>query len=64
MTDMGYVIKENGYYIPKMVHDARGWHKEAKTWKTESAAKAWVTRRMNELGENACKFTFEIKKHW
>ena len=51
-------------FIKKMVHTCRGWHAESKTWKTEKAAKAWITRRMNELKgtENENHWTYEIVK--
>lgn len=67
-----FAIKETvnatGYtdYIPKMVNTARGWKVEAKSWKTEAAAKAWISRRMKELAEhgNENKFSYEIVVHW
>lgn len=65
MTNRGYIIKENGRAVSHLVNTARyGWTRETKTWKTESAAKAWVTRRIKQIGEKACDYTFEIKEHW
>lgn len=51
-------------YIKKSVHTTRGWFTESKTWKTEKAAKAWITRRENELKGtiNEGKWSYEIVK--
>ncbi len=35
--------------ITNLVRTSRGYHREEKTFKTESSAKAWIKRRMNEL---------------
>lgn len=65
----GYIIREtcNGRTreIKTSVKDYRqGWIIVAKTWKTESSARAWITRRIKQLGENANQYKFEIKEHW
>lgn len=58
-TKTGYTA-----FIKKMVHTSRGWFEESKTWKTEKAAKTWITKRMNELAgtSNENTWKFEIVK--
>lgn len=65
-----YTIKETvnatGYvsYISVAKHTSRGWTKESKKFKTEKAAKSWITRREKELAGTCMENTwsYEIVK--
>lgn len=65
-----FEIKETnlvtGYsrHIVVAKHTSRGWTTVAKQFKTEAAAKSWITRRNKELagGKNANTWSFEIVK--
>ena len=60
-----YGIRENHDGKSRLVLDAgkmtsRGYTRSIKTFKTESAAKAWISRRMKQLdGADGWRYTIE-----
>ena len=59
----GFNIRETnpqGYTetVKRLVRTSRGWSAESKIWKTEAAAKAWISRREKQV--NNTGWSWEI----
>lgn len=61
VKETNLVTKET-YMVKRVKHTSRGWVCVNKEFKTESAAKAWITRRMKELAgtSNEGVFAYEV----